>query len=105
VLLPRVVDQVQSFGLAMARLVDVALAIGHSAQVHVVGDKEIFVGQHGQIDFGAGDVGLVALVYRGQRIGRIVAAPHALVHFELHLAAGSGANDGLGVRPAYHPVR
>jgi hypothetical protein len=50
-------------------------------------------------------VGPVALVYRGQRIGRIVAAPHALVHFELHLAAGSGANDGLGVRPAYHPVR
>jgi hypothetical protein len=27
------------------------------------------------------------------------------VHFELHLAAGTGADDGFGVRPAYHPVR
>ena len=51
----------QTLGPATCGLVDPTLAIAHVGQLQIVGDEEIFVAQHGEIDFGSGDASPITL--------------------------------------------
>ncbi|MBV9602003.1 MAG: hypothetical protein JOZ87_34810 [Chloroflexi bacterium] len=76
------------------------MAVRRLRQVQVVDDEKVPVAQHGQVDFGARDVGSIAVDDRRQRVGDALPAPDALVNFELDLSTVLPDDDRPRVRRA-----